>query len=260
MKCERVLRELSPFLDGVLDDEPNLRVSQHLGSCPSCGREFTRLRKLQERLRNLPSAAVPDYLHSLVQTKIGAAREQSWRNAWRSALEYRWSRIRTTEGIWYLTRAAGVMATAVFFVMISSAMNPMDLQMVNSLSMRPGISQDEYNQQLWQSVLRNLGVTPLEAQRIPISPQQAKINDLNMVNFGQNASRTANNDTVSLVAYVDRSGKPTIQDVLEYPEDEALLDEFASMILSATWRPASRNGRAVDSRQVLTFSKVLVSN
>ncbi|MGD0309004.1 MAG: hypothetical protein ABSC02_06910, partial [Acidobacteriota bacterium] len=59
---------------------------------------------------------------------------------------------------------------------------------------------------------------------------------------------------------VDRSGAAKIQDILEYPVDESLLSAFAEMIMSANWRPASRNGRAVDSQLVLTFSRVYVSN
>jgi hypothetical protein len=47
---------------------------------------------------------------------------------------------------------------------------------------------------------------------------------------------------------------------LEYPVDDSLLSAFAEMIMSANWRPASRNGRAVDSHLVLTFSRIYVSN
>jgi hypothetical protein len=32
------------------------------------------------------------------------------------------------------------------------------------------------------------------------------------------------------------------------------------MINSAGWRPASQNGRAVDSRQIFIFSKIIVYN
>jgi hypothetical protein len=251
---------MSLFLDGDLEAELAREASRHLDECPGCNREFARLRTLRHRLRSLPQVPAPEYLESLVRKKISAAHELSWRNRWRAELEYRWSRIRTTEGIWYVTRTAGIMATVILFMMISSAMSPLDLAVAPPLPKWPTLSPNARYQQLGMGVLRNLGVTSLEAQRIPISPQEPKINDLNLVNFGQNASRNAVDDTVSIVTVVDRSGNARIQDILEYPEDEALLDEFASMILSAYWRPASRNGRAVDSRLVLTFSRVLVSN
>ena len=55
-----------------------------------------------------------------------------------------------------------------------------------------------------------------------------------------------------------RSGAAKIQNVLEYPADSTLLDNFNNMLISARCRPASHNGRAVDSHLVLSFSKISV--
>jgi hypothetical protein len=162
--------------------------------------------------------------------------------------------------MWYLTRLSGVMATVVMFIAICASVSPMNLEFVDQLSARGAMSQTQRSQQLGIAVLGNLGITSMQAQKIPISPSGPKINDLNMVNFGQSAPGTAQDDTVSVVAIVDRSGAAKIQDILEYPVDESLLSAFAEMIMSANWRPASRNGRAVDSQLVLTFSRVYVSN
>ncbi len=260
MRCKTVLDQLSLFLDEGLDIEQARGVAQHLRECSSCNPEFERLQTVQRCLRKLPHVKAPEYLRELVEMKIVAASHDSWRDRLRSALEYRWSRIRTTEGAWYWTRLTGVMATVLFFVAIYAAMTPADLGFDESLPVHAMISQNLRPQQLGSAVLRNLGITPVEAQKIPISPSNPKINDLNVVNFGQSATSSNQDDTVSVVAMVDRSGSATIQDVLEYPADESLLSGWANMITSSSWRPASRNGRAVDSRLVLTFSKVFVSN
>ena len=87
-----------------------------------------------------------------------------------------------------------------------------------------------------------------------------KISDLYLLKLGETASRTGHDDTVSVVTVVDRSGAATVRDILEYPDDESLLSEFTDMIMSAGWRPASKNGRAVDSPLVYTFSKIYVFN
>lgn len=260
MRCEKVLGNLSLFLDGMLEDEPSAWVAQHLRDCSECNREFARLKSLQDGLRKLQPVQTPAFLRDLVETKIRAARQDSWRSALRSAFEYRWSRIRTTEGMWYLTRLSGAMATVVMFIAICAAMSPMNLEFVDQFSVRGAMSQTQRSQQLGIGVLRNLGITSTQDQKIPISPRGPKINDLNMVNFGQSAPGTAQDDTVSVVAMVDRRGAAKIRDILEYPADESLLSAFAEMIMSANWRPASRNGRAVDSQLVMTFSRVYVSD
>jgi hypothetical protein len=260
MRCEKVLGSLSLFLDGMLEEEPSACVAQHLRDCSECTREFARLRRLQDSLRKLQPVQTPAFLRDLVEIKIRAACQNSWRSVLRSAFEYRWSRIRTTEGMWYLTRLSGVMATAVLFIAICAAISPMNLGFVDEFSVRGAMPQTQRSQQVGIEVLRNLGITSIEAQKIPISPSDPKMNDLNMVNFGQSAPGTAQDDTVSVVATVDRRGAVKIQNILEYPADESLLSAFADMIMSANWRPASRNGRAVDSQLVLTFSRVYVSN
>jgi hypothetical protein len=258
MRCEKVLGQLSLFLDEVLEYDLATGVAQHLRACLTCNREFARLKKLRNVLSSLQPVETPDYLRNLVERKINTARQHSWRSSLQSALEYRWSRIRTTEGIWYLTKLTGAMATLVLFIAISSAMNPMDLEFGDQLTSRGFMSQAPRSQQLAVGVLTNLGLPPVEAQKRPISPSDPKTNDLNLVNLGQNASSSANDDMISVVMIVDRSGRAKVQRILEYPADESLLSAVTDWISSTSWRPASRNGRAIDSQLVLTFSKIFV--
>jgi hypothetical protein len=261
MRCVQVLSRLSPFLDEMLGDDLATGVAQHLETCSGCSREFARLKRLRAMLADLPPAETPDYLQSLVHLRITNAREHSFGQNLRSLLEYQWSRIRTTEGSWYLTRLAGAMATIILFVAIYSAMNPIYLGIAGPLPERGWLSSTHQRpQQLGDAVLGNLGMMPVEAQKKPIRSSDPKINDLYLLKLGERAAQTAHDDTVSAVFVVDRSGAATIQDVLEYPTDESLLSEFTDMVMSAGWRPASKNGRAVDSQLVYTFSKIYVFN
>ncbi|HYK88742.1 MAG TPA: zf-HC2 domain-containing protein [Acidobacteriota bacterium] len=254
MNCERVLSRLSEYLDEVLDGKRTVQVKQHLAECAKCRREFERLALLRRKLSSLGTVHAPDYLQHLVQLRLHNEEENTLRVRLRDALERRWSIIRSTEGIWYLTRILGTVMTSVFFVMIVASLNPAYFDQTSDRGPLP----PAYRQQLPLSVLGKLGLLPVEAQRRPISPSEPMINDLYLLNFGQSLSREGQDDTLSVVAVVDRSGTAKIQNVLEYPADRALLNSFNSMLTNARCRPASQNGHAVDSHLVLTFSKVSV--
>jgi hypothetical protein len=258
MRCKTAINELSALLDGFLDENRSAEIRAHLDGCAACRRERDRLAILCGKLGALEQVESPDYLRHLLGMRLASLQRDTWHARVRSALEYRWFRIRSTERIWYLARLAGTAATfALFFFVNSEAMRPVYFDMHSRRSEQSGASQ-MLRQQLSMSVLKSLGLTPLEAQKRPISPSDPMINDLYLLNFGQSASHTARNDSFSVVTVIDRSGAATIQDVLEYPADTSLLADFSSMLQSARCRPASQNGKAVESHLVLSFSRVSV--
>lgn len=254
MKCENIAALLSEFHDDVLEPEKSKTVSGHLEGCAACRGEYDRLTRLKGALGSLRKIEAPDYLRHMVQLHIANAEHDTWPIQFRESLEYRWSKIRSTGSLWYVTRILGTAATFVLFVAITAAVKPIYLEQM------PRSAADSHllRQQLWMNVLKNLGYLPIEAQRRPIGPSEAMLNDLYPLNFGQNASRATHDDTVSVVAVVDRSGSATVRDVLEYPADSALLNEFNTMIQTARFRPASQNGKPVSSHLVMTFSKMTV--
>jgi hypothetical protein len=256
MECRKVISRLSVLLDDMLDSEQGRETLRHLDQCRECRREWDRLVVLQRKLRSLGRAPAPDYLHHLVMTRIEAERQGTWRASLQSAIEYQWSRIRSIEGLWYLTRLAGTAATCFFFLLISAAMTPAYFNIQGPAER--GTLSPEARYQLVTGVLKNLGMTPVEAQKKPIGKSDPMIHDLYLLNFGQSASRTSTDDSFSVVTVIDRSGTVKISSVLEYPSDRSLLTDFNAMITSARCRPASQNGRAVDSHLVMNFSKVLV--
>jgi hypothetical protein len=258
MRCEKVLGQLALYVDGMLDREVSGAVAQHLRGCGACSRELDRHSLLKEALHQLRPVPAPEYLYDLVELKIDQARRDSWIHVLRSAWEYRWSRIKATEGIWYLTRLMGSVATIVLFISIYSAMNPLYLSLADQIPSRIDFPKTLPSQRLVHNVQKVFGMP--EAQKRPFRSSEAKINDLYLYNLGQSASRTSYDDTISLVAVVDRNGNAKVQDVIDYPVDDSLLSDCTEMINSAGWRPASQNGRAVDSRQVFIFSKIIVNN
>lgn len=258
MNCRRVLRRLSPYLDEMLERDEALSVSSHLEECKNCEEEMVRLRLVRNRLGSLSEVSEPDYLKDLVELRLKQMKKESWRTSLMDAFGYRWSRIRTTGTTWYVTRLLGTAVTAVFFFAIYVAMSPIVMDLPAQGIQRAG--SPERSEQLRINLLKNLGLTPVEAARKPISPSEPGINDLYLLDFGQSASRKPTNDSFSVVAAVDQKGSAKIQNVIEYPLDSSLLDSFSNMILTARCRPASYNGRAIDSHLVLSFSKINVND
>jgi hypothetical protein len=254
MRCEKVLAYLSLFVDSMLDERLAGDVSAHLEICVHCREEFSRFKNLRAELRGLDRVEAPDYLSDLVAHQIHSSKENSWWLDIRSDLEYWWSRIRTTEGQWYLTRLTGAMATLILFIAISAAVNPIYLALDTSHYAR---GEGEAPQILTANMQRVFG-SPLQAQKRPIPSSDPRINDEYLANFAQKVANTANDDTVSVVTMVDSKGAAKVQNVLEYPEDNSLLNDFTEMLSSAGWRPASQNGRAVNSPLVVTFTKIYV--
>ncbi len=254
MTCRQVIRRLSPYLDDRLDGEQAVRLRQHLGSCPGCRREWELLLDLRRRLGGLGRMPAPRPLRYLLQMRMRAAQRPAWRQRVRDALDVRLSVLRTLGGTWYMTRAAGTALTLLFFLAVSAAMTPGYVSLRSDGSgLTPGA-----RYQLVISVLKNLGLTPVEAQRRPIGRQDPQIHDLYLLHFSQSASRTTADDSFSVVTVIDRSGSAKIENVLEYPADGSLLEDFNAMLATARLRPASQNGRAVDSHLVMNFSKISV--
>lgn len=257
MKCREASNRLSLLLDGRLEPSEASEVTRHLDLCPNCRGEYDRLSKLQSRLQSLERVQCPEYLPDLLEIRLASARKETFLGGLRAALEYRWSRIRTTEARWYWTRVLGTVSSFLFFFVIYSVLNQFFVALQAGPSDRGGISQAE-SQKVVQNVLKNLGMMPVAAQKKPIGATTPDINGLYLLSIGQDAMKSSQDGTFSVVTAIDRMGAARIQNVLEYPADRTLLAEFSNMISSARCRPARLNGRAVDSVLVLTFSKISV--
>ncbi len=252
MRCERALAGLSVYLDGMLPGTAAAAIARHLEGCEGCKGELSRLQRLRRELGALERVQAPPILRNLVGAGI-AARE-SWTASLRRELEFRWSRIRSTERLWYAARLLGTACTFILFVAVFFAMNQIRIEALPQAAAAGG----DLRLELGLNVLRNLGMTPLEAQRKPIMLRDPQINVLYLLSFGESVSKSPVDDSFSVVTRVDRNGAAQIQGVLEYPRDRTLLSDFHAMISSARCRPASLNGRAVDSLMVFSFSKVSV--
>jgi hypothetical protein len=254
MKCKRVLKQLTWFIDDVLDGPSSDAVSEHLNQCRDCRGEFDRLLQLRRRLGSVSAPEPPEYLRHLLELRLCSEAHETWRERIRDEWKYRWSKIRTTEGIWYLTRLAGSTMTVILFLAISAAINPLYF----ALPQQPWPERTDVVQNLRDQLLKNVGVVTMDSQKKRTAAMEPGINPLYLLEFAETASRSSRDDTVAVAAVVDKKGEAKIQNVLEYPTDKNLLSDFNSMLVSARYRPATQNGRAVDSHLVLAFSKISV--
>jgi hypothetical protein len=252
MLCKTVLQRLSEYFDGVLDADAAVEVSQHLRQCLGCRKQYDSLVAVHNRLKSLEGIRAPEYMEALVRLRIAQESEGVWYKRLRLWLELCWSRIRTTEGIWFWTRALGTVLTSVCFLLI----NPIYFDVYQTPE--PALLSAAYTQQVGKNVLQKLGMLPIEESKGPQVRIKPAINDAYFVNFAQNMPGSGEDDTFSVMTFVDSSGAAKIQNVLQYPTDRNLLSNFNEMISSARCRPASHNGKAVDSHMVLTFSRISV--
>jgi hypothetical protein len=251
MLCKNVLPLLSGFFDEVLDADESVQVSQHLDQCGSCRMELESLSILQNRLKPLKGIQAPEFLGRLIEHRIAEIQQNSWRRNLRNELERMWSIIRTTESTWYITKALGTVMTSLFFFLICGNNPQPFMDSMEQYSITTGL-----RQQVRQDVPTRRGMQAAPKTRVMKS--EPSINEQSLNNLGEIMSEPGSDDTMSLLAKVDSSGSARIQDVLERPNDQKLLNTAKEVITSARYRPASENGKAVPSYIIFILNKISV--
>jgi len=249
---------LSEYCDGALDADTAVQVSQHLSRCLRCRREFNAISALHDKLNSLDRAQAPEYLHTLVQSRLTSISRDRGSVRLRNELERRWSLIRTTESRWYLTRAAGTVMACIFFILIAVSISPSYNHASAAANEWSALAQNYVQLQAGQNLLSRLRWFSAKAHKAPALKSDPAINDLYFLYYGQNVAQGGKDDAFSVVTEVDRNGSAKIQYVLDHPEDETLLNNFNEMITIARCRPASENGEAVSSLMLLVFNKIFV--
>ena len=72
MRCEKVIAQLSAFLDGELKPKEAERVQAHLDSCVNCRKEREAIERTMQLVRDLPQTPAPTHLHARVMADIAA--------------------------------------------------------------------------------------------------------------------------------------------------------------------------------------------
>jgi hypothetical protein len=247
MLCNTVSKRLSEFFDGMLDDEMAFQVSQHLKQCVNCRKELDALSNLHGKLNSLTRIPAPEYLHHLVQTRVLERKNNTWIRQIKDALAFRWSRIRTTEGQFYWTRALGLAMTAFFLFVISSSIDPFYKIGVTQASERSVID-NEYSKSVRNRFSRSIGMLSID---FPEKSYGSTLNTKQLLEFGESATSDWDEDAITGVIEVEPNGAGKIQYVITSPYDRKLLDSFINAIALTRFRPEFRNGQPVSSQLVI---------
>ena len=263
MLCKNVLPLLSEYLDDVLDSDMAVQVAQHLDQCPHCNREFESLSAVRTALGSLKGVQAPKYLHSLVQHRVASIERDSWRLRLQNGLERRWSRIRTTERMWFATKAIGLVMACVFFFVISSSISLYYIDANSPVTPRSTLVPSNYFQQFALIFLSKFGMHP--EQGIESEPEQniksdAAVSYAVLLDIAQSIPQEGEDYTLFAWTDVDERGSQKMRSVLERPEDKSLLSSFSEKIVAARCRPATRNGQAVPSHLIYLFNTISVYN
>ena len=258
MLCKNALPLLSEYFDEALDSKVAIQVSQHLDHCETCRKELSKLIAVHSKLRAVNGIQAPDFLRDLVKLRLSEMRNNSWRAQLKDALELRWSRIRSTESMWYMTRALGTVTTVAFLIFMSIGINPVSVEAISTAPERIVLTSASSQKNVIHNLQANFGALPGQIPKGPITQSQPAINDLYFVNYIQSLPKVDSNDTFAVGIDVDTAGAAKINRVIERPSDQNLLSSFAEMIAASRWRPGKRNGQAVTSQLVLIISKIIV--
>jgi predicted anti-sigma-YlaC factor YlaD len=85
MKCARIRRKISAFLDGEVTEVERQLISDHLKSCERCMQELAELKQIEDILGLLEETRVPPYLMTHLKRKV--ADEKPKRQSCRSMAE-----------------------------------------------------------------------------------------------------------------------------------------------------------------------------
>ena len=256
MLCNKVRKRLSEYFDGVLDSETSVEISRHLKECADCRGELDELHVLREELQSIRRTQAPEYLYSLVRTRLNDHAKNTWMMRIKEAVEFRWSRIRTTGIQFYWTKAVGTAMAAFCFAFVSNCLDPF-----YPPGYVPPVSSQymprEYGEQIVAAISKRFGGTPIE-QHLKNGYQYPAIHDLNFNGFWDSIPQMTDVGDLAVAARIEPSGEVKFEYVLEYPQNDNLLDVFIDTVTSARGRPGSVMGRTVSVQTVFNASWITV--
>lgn len=77
MKCSRIRRRFSAFLDGEVSEEEKRQILEHLKSCPDCQRELEALHQLSDSLDSFEEIEPSSYFMIHLKQRIAEREARS---------------------------------------------------------------------------------------------------------------------------------------------------------------------------------------
>jgi hypothetical protein len=91
MSCERVQRELTPYLHGTLSPQERAAIEAHLSSCEACAEEATAMKEMGDLLSKglkewVDNGVCPADLAERIELSLRSARQRPWWQRWPAVL------------------------------------------------------------------------------------------------------------------------------------------------------------------------------
>jgi len=83
MRCSKVKKMLSVYIDGELDKKKREKISQHLGICNDCYKEFSIIEKINNTLKSQKSFEPSEFFETKLFAKIEELKLSSKQRWWK---------------------------------------------------------------------------------------------------------------------------------------------------------------------------------
>ncbi len=70
MRCCRIKKRISSFIDGEIQGKEKAKIEAHLNSCPECRNEAEKLKQVNMILDTMPSVSTPPFLANRVLARV----------------------------------------------------------------------------------------------------------------------------------------------------------------------------------------------
>lgn len=75
MKCSRIMKKLSAYLDGEMPEQERIAISEHLQQCAECRAELAALSAVRDALNSIEGMEVSPYFMNRLRQRIKEQRE-----------------------------------------------------------------------------------------------------------------------------------------------------------------------------------------
>ena len=224
MVCDAVQGKFTEYLDGRLNGAEMQEITQHVGNCYRCAREWNSLRSAQAALADLGRVPEPDNL--LLKIRVAVSQERA--RARKSILQVGGLVWRNTVGPFVLQASAGfasaVLLLGTVTLLVTMFAQPQPVQASN----------DE-----------PLGVAT--APRLMYLSSGVGQDDIG-----------AASDPVVVEVYINNQGQVYDYRIVSGPKDPTTRAQVENLLLLSRFEPARFFGRPVRGLAVLSFAGVSV--
>lgn len=254
MTCKNVRRSSSDYIDHALSGDELREFERHLRACARCYLRVEELRKLQEILIGLELPSPPAHLKNLLDRRIEAENQKKFFVALKALCNELTYPFRQIEKRDILIGLAILPVTLLLFlaILIQIYIPPKSSSIDQIIDLT--LPSREFSERLARANLAQRRAK----QQIPLPLTPARMGNTYLVNFAQSTYDAPRDDSFAVMTFINKDGRATIEEVIEYPQDTALLKKFDSMITSVRFQPARYKSRAVDSYLILIFNKIIV--